>query len=248
MDTYDTLKSGVPNAITVFNELKAKGFAPVGIRLDSGDLAYLSKKARKMLDDAGHADAKIFGGGDIDENILNSLHAQGAKIDLWGIGTQLITSYQVPSLGGVYKLAGVCDKSGVLVPKIKKSDTIIKITNPGFKKTYRIYDKEGFAYADLIALENEKFDTSAPLTLIHPTERWKRVTLTEYTMRPLQVQVFKEGVEVYENPPVSEIAKYRARKSGELQPEYKRLTNPHEYKVDLSDGLYELKQQLLCQN
>jgi nicotinate phosphoribosyltransferase len=245
VDTYDTLKSGIPNAITVFKELRAKGYTPVGIRLDSGDLAYLSKKARDMLDKAGFENAKIFGGGDIDEEILMSLHAQDAKIDVWGIGTKLITSFSIPSLGGVYKMAGIYDENGLLTPKIKLSDTQIKITNPGLKKTYRIYDKDGFAYADVIALENEKFNTEKPLTLTHPTERWKTATIAGYTMRSLQVQVFKNGVQVYRNPSVQEISAYHKARKGEFQDEYKRLINPHEYKVDLSDKLYALKQKLI---
>ena len=153
VDTYDTLKSGVPNAIKVFDELKAKGYKPSGIRLDSGDLAYLSKQARKMLDAAGHEDCKIFASGDIDEDVLLSLQIQGAKIDIYGIGTRLITSYRQPSLGGVYKLAAMEDENGVLVPKMKLSDSKVKMTNPGLKKVVRLYNADGMAEADLICLK-----------------------------------------------------------------------------------------------
>ena len=172
VDTYDTLKSGVPNAIKVFDELKAKGYKPSGIRLDSGDLAYLSKQARKMLDAAGHEDCKIFASGDIDEDVLLSLQIQGAKIDIYGIGTRLITSYRQPSLGGVYKLAAMEDENGVLVPKMKLSDSKVKMTNPGLKKVVRLYNEDGMAEADLICLKEETFDTAKPLTIYHPEKHW----------------------------------------------------------------------------
>ncbi|MBR1625110.1 MAG: nicotinate phosphoribosyltransferase, partial [Clostridia bacterium] len=189
VDTYDTLRSGVPNAIKVFDEMKAKGLKPMGIRLDSGDLAYLTKKARKMLDDAGHADCKICVSGDLDEYILSSLDKQGAKIDSYGVGTKLITSSLTPALGGVYKLSAL-EVDGKWEPKIKLSDTTEKITNPGIKTTYRIYDEEKMAFADLICLRNETFDTTKPLTIFHPIETWKKTTLTNYSMRNLMVDVF----------------------------------------------------------
>ncbi|MDD3947446.1 MAG: nicotinate phosphoribosyltransferase [Clostridia bacterium] len=244
VDTYDTLKNGVPNAITVFNELKAKGYQPVGIRIDSGDLAYLTKRARKMLDEAGHHDAKIFASGDIDEHIISALRVQEAKIDVWGIGTKLITSSPQPSLGGVYKLAGI-EENGVMVPKMKVSDTPEKITNPGFKTTYRIYGPDGMAAADLIALRNEVFDTSKPLTIFHPLETWKKKTFTDYTLKDLMVQVFSGGELVYKMPCLADIVKYAKQSKNELWEEYRRLINPHEYKVDLSETLYLLKQRLL---
>ena len=237
VDTYDTLGSGVPNAIKVFDELKARGYTPLGIRLDSGDLAYLSKKARKMLDDAGHRDAKIFASGDIDENIIASLNAQGAKIDVWGIGTKLITASPNPALGGVYKLAAIQDENG--------SDTPEKITNPGFKTFYRIYGADGKAAADLIALRGEKFDTSKPLTIFHPIETWKHTTFDKYSMREIPVKVFEGGKQVYEVPTLEETVKFAVKSKGEFWEEYKRLTNPHIYKVDLSDGLYDLRKSLL---
>ncbi len=245
VDTYDTLRSGVPNAIKVFDELKAKGHTPLGIRLDSGDLAYLSKKARAMLDAAGHTEAKIFASGDIDEYIIASLNMQGAKIDVWGIGTKLITASPRPALGGVYKMAAIRDKDGNWVPKMKISDTHEKITNPGFKTTYRILDHNGRAAADLIALADEKFDTSKPLTIFHPVETWKKKTFTEYTMKKLPVEIYRGGKAVYERPSLEDIVKYAERSKGEFWEEYKRLVNPHVYKVDLSDGLYDLRKKLM---
>lgn len=247
VDTYDTLKSGVPNAIKVFDEQKAKGLKPIGIRLDSGDLAYLSKKARKMLDEAGHSDAKIFASGDIDEYILSSLHQQGAKIDVWGIGTKLITSSPNPALGGVYKLACI-EKNGKWYPKMKFSDTEEKITNPGIKTTYRIYDKDNMALADIISLKDEKFDTSKPLTIFHPLETWKKTTFTDYKMRNIMTDIFIDGKQVYQCPTLKEIAEYAKKVREEIWEEYTRLINPHIYKVDLSDKLYQLKQDLLNDN
>lgn len=246
VDTYDTLKSGIPNAITVFNELKAKGHKPSGIRIDSGDLAYLTKKARKMLDEAGFPDVKICVSGDIDEHVLTSLNVQEACIDSYGIGTKLITSHSHPSLGGVYKLAEVENDDGALMPKLKVSDTSEKITNPGFKTVWRVY-KDGKAAADLISLKSENFDKNLPLTLFHPIETWKKITFTDYDMKELSVEVIKDGKLCYEFPKVSEIIKYAKESFDEFWEEYKRLTNPHIYKVDLSDKLYELKKRLLSE-
>lgn len=243
VDTYDTLRSGVPNAIKVFDRLKKEGHKPLGIRLDSGDLAYLSKKARKMLDDAGYPDAIIFVSNDIDENLVNALNAQGAKIDAYGVGTKLITSDGMPSLGGVYKLAQI-ERDGKSVPRLKKSDSIEKITNPGFKTVYRIYEKEsGKAFADLIALRDERL--TKPLTLTHETERWKKTTLEDYDVKELLVKVFEDGELVYKTPSLAECSEYRKEELERFWDEYKRLVNPHVYKVDLSDGLYELKQKML---
>ncbi len=247
VDTYDTLRSGVPNAIKVFDEMKAKGLKPIGIRLDSGDLAYLSKKARKMLDDAGHKDCKICASGDIDEYILSSLNQQNAKIDIYGIGTKLITSSLVPALGGVYKMSALME-DGVWMPKIKLSDTVEKITNPGIKTTYRIYDRERMAVADLICLKDEFFDTSKPLTIFHPQETWKKTTFTEYSMRNLMTEIFVDGKQVYVSPSLREIADYSRLVQSEFWEEYRRLVNPHTYKVDLSEKLYNLKQELTFQN
>lgn len=243
VDTYDTIKSGVPNAITVFKELREKGHEPVGIRLDSGDLAYLSKKARKMLDEAGFKDAIIFVSNDIDEYLISSLNAQGAKIDRYGIGTKLITSEDMPSLGGVYKLAQI-EKNGEAIPKIKLSNSIEKITNPGFKTVYRIYDKETkMVVADLIALVGEELPK--PITLTHETERWKQTTLNDYDVKELLVPIFKNGELVYDIPTLKESAEYCKNSLALFEDENKRITNPHIHKVDLSDGLYELKQKML---
>lgn len=247
VDTYDTLKQGVPNAIKVFKELKAEGYKPKGIRLDSGDLAYLSKKARKMLDDAGFPDTIICASGDLDENSINSLKNQGAEINSWGVGTKLITSADMPALGGVYKLAAVYGDDGKILPKIKVSENVEKITNPGFKNIYRVYDKEtGKAEADFIYLRDEEpYDTSKPLVLTHPTERWKKITFENYELRPLQVDVIKGGKLVYKLPTLKEIKSYTEQELNSFWDEYKRLDRPHIYKVDLSDSLYELKQQML---
>ena len=246
VDTYDTLKSGLPNAITVFNELKAKGHTPKGIRIDSGDLAYLTKKARKMLDEAGFPEVKICVSGDIDEHVLLSLNAQDACIDSYGIGTKLITSHSHPSLGGVYKLAEVENDEGELIPKLKVSDTSEKITNPGYKTVWRIYT-DGRAAADLIALKEEKFDKNKPLTLFHPIETWKKITFTDYEIKELSRPIILNGELVYEFPKVSEIISFAKQSFSEIWEEYKRLTNPHIYKVDLSDKLYELKKRLLSE-
>ncbi|MBO5304803.1 MAG: nicotinate phosphoribosyltransferase [Clostridia bacterium] len=243
VDTYDTLRSGVPNAIKVFDEMKAKGLKPVGIRLDSGDLAYLTKKARKMLDDAGHSDCKICVSGDLDEYILSSLHQQKAKIDSYGVGTKLITSSLTPALGGVYKLSAML-VDGQWEPKIKLSDTTEKITNPGIKTTYRIYDENKMACADLISLRDETFDTTKPLTIFHPIETWKKTTLEKYSMRNLMVEVFRDGEQVYNLPTLKEIADYSKIVRSEFWEEYLRLMNPNIYKVDLSDKLYNLKKFL----
>ena len=247
VDTYDTLKQGVPNAIKVFDELKAKGHAPKGIRLDSGDLAYLSKKARKMLDDAGYNDTVICASGDLDEYSINSLKNQGAAINSWGVGTKLITSADMPALGGVYKLAAVFEESGKIIPKIKISENVEKITNPGFKNIYRVYDKAtGKAEADFIYLRDEApINTEKPLILTHPTERWKQITFENYELRPLQVDIIKDGKLVYNLPSLRDIKAYCQKELDSFWDEYKRLDKPHVYKVDLSDKLYELKNTML---
>ncbi len=247
VDTYDTLKSGVPNAIKVFDEMKAKGLKPKGIRLDSGDLAYLSKEARKMLDKAGHTECIICASGDIDEYIISSLDAQGAKIDLYGIGTKLITSSLTPALGGVYKLSCL-QENGEWVPKMKFSDTVEKITNPGIKTTYRIYGEDGMAKADLITLRDETFDANSPLTIFHPVDTWKKTTFEKYTLRNLMTDVFVRGELVYASPSLKEIADYSKSRRAEFWAEYTRLLNPHVYKVDLSEKLYKLKTELTYKN
>lgn len=246
VDTYDTLKSGVPNAIKVFDELKAAGHKPVGIRLDSGDIAYLSKEARIMLDEAGYTDVKICASSDLDEFVIQNLLMQGAKIDLWGVGTKLITSSDLPALGGVYKLAAEV-VNGEIIPKIKISENPIKTTNPGYKKVFRLYDKKGIAIADLIALNHEKIDDTKPLTLYHPVFRYKKMTITDFKVRELLVPLFIDGKQMYTPPTVSEICKYADAEKATFWDEYKRLLNPHIYKVDLSDELYELKQRILSE-
>ncbi|HOB19403.1 MAG TPA: nicotinate phosphoribosyltransferase [Candidatus Atribacteria bacterium] len=244
VDTYDTLNSGVPNAIKVFRELREKGYEPLGIRLDSGDLAYLSKAARKMLDEAGFKDAKIVASNDLDEELIWDLKAQGAAIDIWGVGTALITSKDCPAMNGVYKMSAE-ESEGRLIPKIKISENSDKITNPGYKKVFRIYNNQRKAIADLITLEDEEIDTSKPLTIFDPVDTWKRMTLTNYTVRELLVPIFKEGKQVYQTPSLTEIQKYAKEELDTLWDEYKRLKKPHKYKVDLSQKLYDLKEKLL---
>jgi len=245
VDTYDTLHSGVPNAITVFKELREKGHEPVGIRLDSGDLAYLSREARKMLDEAGFPNTKICASGDLDENLIRDLKLQGACIDTWGVGTKLITSEDCPSLGGVYKLAAE-HVDGRIIPKMKVSENPVKITNPGMKRLLRLYDKNnGMAIADLIVLDHETYDESKPLTIYDPINTWKSMTLTDYTIRELQVPIFKDGECVYESPSLKEIRDYCKQDMDTFWDQYKRLLNPHRYKVDLSDSLWMLKNSML---
>ena len=242
VDTYDTVR-GIKNAITVFNELREKGHKPLGIRLDSGDLAYLSKVARKMLDEAGFTDAVVMASGDIDEYLLQSLGSQGAKIDMYGVGTKLITSEDTPSLGCVYKLSAI-ERNGKLLPRMKISDSIVKVTNPGLKTLYRIYDKDtGMAFADLIALADEKIDK--PLVLTHETERWKTTTLDDYIIRPMLHKIFENGKNVYAGPALSDIVKFAETEKSKFWDEYRRIDNPQIYKVNLSDGLYELKHSIL---
>ena len=246
VDTYDTLKSGVSNAIRVFRELRAAGHEPRGVRLDSGDLAYLSKCARRMLDEAGFPDTIICASGDLDEYTIASLKSQGAKIDLWGVGTKLITSADMPALGGVYKLAALAPAGGEFIPKIKLSDNSGKITNPCFKQVLRIYDKHtGKAEADLIAVRGEEIDASKPLTVFDPKETWKRTTFTEYTVRPLLVPVLRGGELVYDLPDLASVCRYAREEKESLWDEYKRLDNPHLYKVDLSERLYGEKNRLI---
>ncbi len=246
VDTYDTLQSGVPNAIKVFEELKAAGHKPKGIRLDSGDLAYLSKKARKMLDEAGFPEAIICVSGDLDERSINSLIQQGAKIGSWGVGTKLITSEDLPALGGVYKLAAVFDEEGKMTPKIKLSDNTAKITNPGFKNLYRLYDREnGMAIADLITLREEEVDDSKPLTIFHPIETWKQHEVENFKAEALQACIVKAGKLVYEFPTLLEVQAYSKVQLAKFWEEYLRLDMPQVYKVDLSDRLHALKTDMI---
>lgn len=246
VDTYDVLNEGVPNAIKVFDELAAKGYRPKGIRIDSGDLAYLTKEARRMLDEAGYPDAKICASGDIDEYVLQSLNAQGACIDSYGIGTKLITSYTVPALGGVYKLAAIEDENGVMVPKLKISATVEKITNPGQKKVVRFFDNEtGKAIADLIMLLDEPLPDGKPYTIFDPQATWKTKTVVNYHCKEMLVDIYSRGRLVYTCPTLKEIAAYHQVCLGQMWEQYKRITKPHIYKVDLSQKLYDLKMKLL---
>ena len=246
VDTYDTLRSGVPNAIKVFKELAAAGHRPRGIRLDSGDFAYLSKKARKMLDAAGFPDAIICASGDLDEYSMTSLMQQGAKIDLWGVGTKLITSQEMPALGGVYKLAAVFGADGRMIPKIKLSDNAAKITNPSFKNLFRLYDKEsGMAIADLITMREETVDEERPLTIFHPLETWKRTTVKNFRAEPLLHTVVKRGKLVYEFPELMEVQAFSKAELSKFWEEYLRLDMPELYKVDLSEKLHALKSKML---
>ncbi len=244
VDTYDTLGSGMPNAIKVFGELRARGYEPVGIRLDSGDLAYLSRECRRMMDEAGFPNAKVFASGDLDEELIWDLKAQGAAIDVWGVGTRLITSQDCPALGGVYKLAAE-EVDGKFVPKIKISENPAKVTNPGQKMLYRLYDSAGMAVADLITLDHERIDESKPLTIFDPVDTWKKLTLTNFKARRLLVPVFEEGRQVYESPKLIDIQAYCQRELDTFWAQYKRLRNPHRYKVDLSDELWMLKHTML---
>lgn len=249
-DTYDTLRSGVPNAITVFGELRAKdpGLRSYGIRLDSGDFAYLSKKARKMLDDAGFGDAVIGCSSDLDELLIRDLKLQGAAITSWGVGTNLITSSDSPAFGGVYKLAAGEDANGRMQPKIKISENPEKITNPGIKKINRFYDAaNGKIKADLISLEHEVIDPACDQTMFDPSATWKRMTLpaNSFIVRELLVPVFVNGQCVYSPPSVMEIRETCMREKSTLWGEHRRLVNPHILPVDLSQELWELKEQMI---
>ncbi len=250
VDTYDTLKSGVPNAIRVFQEMKDAGvnLSYYGIRLDSGDLAYLSKKARKMLDDAGFHDAVISASNDLDEYLIDSLKVQGAAITSWGVGTNLITSKDWPAFGGVYKLAAIMGEDGKFIPKIKLSENSEKVTNPGNKTIYRIYEKDtGKIKADLICLVDEEFSENEPLLLFDPLEPWKKTKLKPgtYTMRELLKPIFVDGECVYESPKVMDIREYCQKELSTLWDETRRLINPQKVYVDLSSKLYDIKIELL---
>ena len=251
VDTYDTLKSGVPNAIKVFNEMREKGIElkNYGIRLDSGDLSYLSKKARQLLDNAGFKDAIISASNDLDENLISSLKLQGAKISSWGVGTNMITSKDCPAFGGVYKLSAVYESDKkAFKAKIKLSENAEKNTNPGNKKIYRIYDKDTKKIiADLICLEEETLDTSEELLLFDPLDTWKKTLLPSHTYytKELLVPVFKNGNCVYKSPSVMEIREYCKEEMDTLWEESRRLEYPHRTHVDLSQKLWDLKNSLL---
>ncbi|MBE7057440.1 MAG: nicotinate phosphoribosyltransferase [Ruminococcaceae bacterium] len=247
VDTYDTLKSGIPNAIRAFKEvLIPKGITNFAIRLDSGDISYLSKKARKMLDDAGLFMCKITASNSLDEYLIRDLMMQGAQIDTFGVGERMITSKSSPVFGGVYKLVAVENDAGEIIPKIKISENIGKITNPHFKKVYRLYDKDsGKALADQLCVYDEVIDETQPLTIFDPEAIWKTKTLTDFTVKELQVPVFLNGKCVYESPSIDEIRDYCAEQVELLWDEVKRFENPHNYYVDLSQKLWDLKNRLL---
>ncbi|MBQ8647169.1 MAG: nicotinate phosphoribosyltransferase [Oscillospiraceae bacterium] len=246
VDTYSVVKSGIPNAIKVFNEvLKPMGKRPRGIRIDSGDIAYLSKKARKMLDEAGYPDCTICASNSLDEYIVRDLILQGARIDSFGIGENLITAKSHPVFGGVYKLAAVKGDDGVYVPKIKLSESIEKLTIPGLKKVWRIYDADGKAMADYITLDGEEVDTRYGITLFDPVETWKERTYVNCTARCLSTPIYVEGKRVYESPNLADIQKYCKAQMRTLWDEVLRFENPHGYYVDLSQKLWDLRQDLL---
>ena len=247
VDTYNVLKSGVPNAIRVFKEvLEPKGITKCGIRLDSGDLTYLSRKAREMLDEAGLTDCKIIASNALDEYIIRDLVRQGARIDSFGVGERLITSRSEPVFGGVYKLAAIEDEAGNIIPKIKISENAAKITTPHFKKIYRIFSKAtGKAEADLICLHDEEIDFEQPLELFDPDATWKRKVYTNIEAKELMVPIFQQGKLVYQVPDLQASRAYCQRQVDSLWDEVKRFENPHNYYVDLSQKLWDIKQSLL---
>ena len=249
VDTYNVLKSGVPNAIKVFNEvLVPKGYRPKGIRLDSGDITYLTKKARKMLDDAGFPDCKICASNSLDETIIRDMIAQGACIDSFGVGERLITASSDPVFGGVYKLAAV-EKNGEIVSRIKVSENVAKITNPGFKKLWRLSDREsGKAIADVITLHDEIIDDTKPYEIFDPEHVWKRKVIENFLAHPLQERIFDKGECVYQCPSVKDIREYCAAQMDTIWDEVLRFENPHKYYVDLSQALWDEKQRLLAQH
>lgn len=246
IDTYNVLKSGLPNAIKVFDEVVVpKGFRPKGVRIDSGDVTYLSKKMRKTLDEAGYPDCKIVVSNSLDEYIIRDTIMQGACVDSFGVGERLITASSAPVFGGVYKLVAV-EKNGKIVPKIKISENSAKITTPGFKKVYRLFSNEtGKAIADVVALHEESIDESKPYTLFDPVDTWKKKTVTDYTAKEILKPIFKNGECVYESRPIKEIRDYCAEQVDALWEEVLRFENPHKYYVDLSEKLWNVKHQLL---
>ena len=249
IDTYNVLKSGLPNAIKCFDEvLKPRGFRPKGVRIDSGDIAYLSKKIRKKLDDAGYPDCAIVVSNSLDEHLIKELDNQGAKINSFGVGERLITASSEAVFGGVYKLAAVEDKDGNIIPKIKISENIAKITLPGVKIPWRLYDNEtGKAIADVICMNYEKIDDTKPYEIFDPVHTWKRKTVTNFTAKKLQIKIMEKGKQVYTSPSVKEISSFRKDCVDHLWEEVKRFENPHAYYVDLSQELWDLRQKLLSE-
>lgn len=247
IDTFNVLKSGLPNAIKCFDEvLKPLGCRPKGVRIDSGDIAYLSKKVRKGLDEAGYQDCAIVVSNSLDEYLIKELDSQGAQISSFGVGERLITASSEAVFGGVYKLAAVELPDGTTVPKIKISENIAKITLPGVKIPWRLYDNEtGKAIADVICMNYEKIDDTKPYEIFDPVHTWKRKTVTDFTAKKLQVKIMEKGKQVYESPDVTEISRYRKQCVDNLWDEVKRFENPHAYYVDLSQDLYDLREKLL---
>ena len=247
VDTYNSLKSGVPNAIRAFNEvLKPLGITKCGIRFDSGDMAYLTRKARAMLDEAGWPECKITVSNSLDERLITELLLQGAKIDSFGVGERLITSKSDPVFGGVYKLCAVENDKGEIIPKIKISENVGKITNPGFKKVYRFFEREnGMAEADYICMHDETVDDTKPLEICDPEARWKRKTMENFRAQELLVPIFEKGRLVYELPALDDIRRRCAYEVSTLWPEVKRCDVPHQYYVDLSEKLMALKDEML---
>ncbi|MEY8303555.1 nicotinate phosphoribosyltransferase [Anaerosalibacter bizertensis] len=246
VDTYNVLESGVPNAIKAFNEeVVPRGYRPKGIRIDSGDIAYLSKEARKMLDEAGFEDCPIVASSSLDEYVIRELLNQGAKIDSFGVGERLITAKSEPVFGGVYKLAAI-EKDGKIIPKIKVSENVGKITIPGFKQVYRLFDRDsGKAIADVITLHDEVIDDSKPYEIFHPIYTWKRKTITNFYAKKLLVKIFDGGESVYESPNIEDIRNYCGEQINTLWEEVRRFEKPHKYFVDLSESLWTIKNQLL---
>ena len=246
IDTYNVLKSGLPNAIKAFDKvLKPMGIRPKGIRIDSGDITYLTKKCRKILDEAGYEDCGIVISNSLDEYIIRDVLEQGACIDSFGVGERLITAKSEPVFGGVYKLSAV-EKDNTLIPKIKISENEEKITNPGFKKVVRIFDKDtDMAIADLITMHDEIIDENIPLEIFNPVHTWKRKKLTNYYTKDLLVPIFEKGKLVYNNPSVLEIMEFVKKECEKFWPEILRFENPHTYYVDLSNKLWSIKQELL---
>ena len=247
VDTFDVLKSGVPNAVRAFNEvLLPRGCRPKGIRIDSGDITYLSKKARKMLDEAGFPDCQITASNSLDEYTIQDMIRQGACVDSFGVGERMITASSAPVFGGVYKLAAVEDADGTIRPRIKVSENVAKITNPCFKKLWRLYDREnGKAVADVITLHDEVIDDTAPYEIFDPEHIWKRKVVTNFRAVPLQVQLFKHGECVYTSPTVEQIRSYCKAQLDTMWDEVLRFENPHTYYVDLSQKLWDIKHELL---
>lgn len=246
VDTYNVLKSGIPNAIKVFDEvLKPLGKRPLGIRIDSGDITYITKKARKMLDDAGYSDCKICVSNSLDEYLIRDMIFQGAKVDSYGVGERLITASSEAVFGGVYKLAAV-ERNGEIIPKIKISENPAKITLPGVKIPWRLYDRTtGKAIADVITLGDEKISSDEPYEIFDPEHTWKRKVVTDFVAKKLQVKIFDKGRQVYTSPSVKEISKFRAEQVDSLWDEVTRFENPHTYYVDLSEKLWNLRDELL---